>query len=58
MILYASMTTKVWPRVRVSSRTLTGLILKMDGLTLAKGPLDEGKILIAVVDDILGSCSL
>jgi hypothetical protein len=32
--------------------------LKMHGLTLAKGPLDEGKIPITVVDNIFGSCSL
>src|SRR5262249_21013479 len=32
--------------------------LKMHGLTLAKGPLDDGKILITVVDNIFGSCRL
>ena len=28
--------------------------LHMRGLTLAKGPLDEGEILIAVMDDVFG----
>ena len=35
-----------------------GPYLEMHGLTLAKGPLDESKILITVMDNIFGSGGL
>jgi hypothetical protein len=35
-----------------------GAYLKMHGLTLAKGPLDQSKILITAMDNIFGSGSL
>ena len=42
------------PSARLSSY-VDGPHLEMHGLTVAKGPLDEGEILIAVMDNVFGS---